>query len=292
MRDTSGTTSGRKAEGREGALPASPAAVATAILQRSSFRPVLGLVLGSGFQHLAARATAVLEKPYTAIAGFPQPGVVGHQGRLVLANLAGVSVAILSGRAHYYEGHSMVAATFPIRVLASMGVRAILLTCAAGGLNRRLRPGDFLCIEDHINFMGANPLRGQPTLGLPRFVDLSDAYDRRLADLLKKAADQCKIRLRGGVYLAVSGPSYETPAEIRAFERLGADAVGMSTVPEVIVARQCGVRVAALACITNLAAGRARGKLSHAEVLATAEAVKEKAVRLVETFVQSHAQTA
>ena len=221
MKESSGTSGGRKSDVREGALPASPAAVAAAVLQRSTFRPALGLVLGSGFQHLAGRVTAVLEKPYASITGFPKPGVVGHEGRLVLGNLGGVSVAVLSGRAHYYEGHSMVSATFPVRVLAAMGVRAILLTCAAGGINRRLKAGDFMCVEDHINLMGANPLRGQPVLGLPRFVDLTQAYDPGLAALLKKSAGQCKIRMRGGVYLAVSGPSYETPAEIRAFERLG-----------------------------------------------------------------------
>ena len=136
---------------------------------------------------------------------------------------AGVAVAVLSGRAHYYEGHSLAATTFPVRVLASMGVRDLLLTCAAGGVNRWLRPGDFLSFSDHINLIGTNPLRGQPVLGLPRFVDLTEAYDPGLAKLLKKSAAQCKIRLRPGVYLAVSGPSYETPAEIRAFERLGAD---------------------------------------------------------------------
>ena len=289
MKETLGTVSSRKGEG---ALPAEPAAVARAVLERSSFKPVLGLVLGSGFQHLAERVTAVLQEPYTAIAGFPKPGVRGHEGRLVLGNLAGVAVAVLSGRAHYYEGHSLAATTFPVRVLASMGVRDLLLTCAAGGVNRWLRPGDFLSFSDHINLIGTNPLRGQPVLGLPRFVDLTEAYDPGLAKLLKKSAAQCKIRLRPGVYLAVSGPSYETPAEIRAFERLGADAVGMSTVPEVIVSRQCGLRVAALACITNLAAGRSKGKISHAEVLATGEAVKEKAVRLIETFVQSYGQSA
>ena len=169
-------------------------------------------------------------------------------------------------------------------VLAACGVTDLLLTNAAGGVNPEFAPGDFMVLTDHINFMGTNPLRGPAISGLPRFVDLTRAYDAKLSALLGTAARASKLRLQRGVYLAVSGPSYETPAEIRAFARFGADAVGMSTVPEVIAARQCGLRVAALSCITNLAAGRSRGALSHAEVLETAERVKTLAAVLLKNF--------
>jgi purine-nucleoside phosphorylase len=174
--------------------------------------------------------------------------------------------------------------TFAARALAEFGIRDLLLTNAAGGVNRRFRPGDFMVITDHINFMGANPLRGPAIKGRPRFVDLTRTYDAGLSGRLREAGRCCQLKLQTGVYLAVSGPSYETPAEIEAFARLGADAVGMSTVPEAIVARQCGLKVAGLSCITNLAAGRGGGTLSHAEVLETAERVKHSAARLLEQF--------
>ena len=178
----------------------------------------------------------------------------------------------------------MARVTFPIRVMAAFGIRDLLLTNAAGGINHRFRPGDFMVLSDHINLMGVNPLRGASTPGLPRFVDLTHTYDSDLNRLLRKAAHGGKLRLHSGVYLAVSGPSYETPAEIRAFARLGADAVGMSTVPEAIVARQCGLNVAAVSCITNLAAGRSGQSLSHAEVLETAERVRNLAAHLLNNF--------
>jgi purine-nucleoside phosphorylase len=176
--------------------------------------------------------------------------------------------------------------TFPVRALATFGIRDLLLTNAAGGVNRRFRPGDFMLLTDHINLMGVNPLRGEAAPDLPRFVDLTRAYDSGLNRLLRRAARACGLRLQAGVYLAVSGPSYETPAEVRAFARLGADAVGMSTVPEAIVARQCGLNVAAVSCITNLAAGRGKQSLSHAEVLETAEKVQNLAALLLKNFVK------
>lgn len=184
----------------------------------------------------------------------------------------------------------MEAVTFATRTLAGAGVTDVLVTNAAGGLNRRFRPGDFMVLTDHINLMGANPLRGPALPGLPRFVDLTRAYDDGLSGLLRRAGRNAGLKLRAGVYLAVSGPSYETPAEIRAFARLGADAVGMSTVPEVIVARQCGLRVAGVSCITNLAAGRGRNPLSHAEVLETAERAKHRAAGFLKTFAQLYGQ--
>jgi purine-nucleoside phosphorylase len=211
-------------------------------------------------------------------------GVSGHAGELLLGRLGGAPVLVLSGRAHFYEGHALSQVTFAVRVLGAYGIRDLLLTNAAGGLNRKFRPGDFMVLTDHINFMGANPLRGAPAPKLPRFVDLTRAYDEGLSRRLRRAGQTCGARLRSGVYLAVSGPSYETPAEIRAFARLGADAVGMSTVPEVIVARQCGISVAAVSCITNLAAGRSAQTLSHAEVLETAERVGTLAAQMLKEF--------
>jgi purine-nucleoside phosphorylase len=171
-----------------------------------------------------------------------------------------------------------------VRALAAFGIRDLLLTNASGGINQKFRAGDFMVLTDHINLMGTNPLRGPAVPGLPRFVDMTQVYDTKLRALLFRAGKSCNLRLQRGVYLAVSGPSYETPAEIRAFGRLGADAVGMSTVPEAMVARQCGLNVAAVSCITNLAAGISKEKLSHAEVLETAERVKTLAAKLLEYF--------
>jgi purine-nucleoside phosphorylase len=184
----------------------------------------------------------------------------------------------------------MQTVTFAVRVLAAMGIRSLLLTNAAGGINSRFKRGDFMQFSDHINFMGMNPLRGWTDGDGSRFVDLSHTYDAALNRLLKKAAEKAKARLHSGVYLAVSGPSYETPAEIRAFAKLGADAVGMSTVPETIVARQCGLNVAALSCITNLAAGRGRTTLSHGDVIATGKAVEKSAALLLESFAELYAE--
>jgi purine-nucleoside phosphorylase len=262
---------------------------ASVIRKACSLRPRLGIVLGSGFHHVLSQVEISAKIAYARLPGFPPVGVSGHSGQLVLGRLGGIPALILSGRAHHYEGHSLAAVTFPIRVLAACGVRDLLLTNAAGGVNRRFRPGDFMVITDHINLMGANPLIGPSWPGLPQFVDLTRAYDPRLSSLLRRAARKCGLRPHSGVYLAVSGPSYETPAEIRAFDRLGADAVGMSTVPETVVARQCGLNVAALSCITNLAAGRSRTTLSHAEVLKTAERVKAEAAGLLSKFAQLYA---
>jgi len=227
---------------------------------------------------------------YRELPGFPQVGVAGHSGRLLIGRLGGAPVLLLGGRAHFYEGHSMAQVTFAVRVLAAYGIRDLLLTNAAGGVNARFRAGDFMVVSDHINFMGTNPLRGAAPAGLPTFVDLSAAYDAGLQKRLGQAARKLGLKLRSGVYLAVCGPSYETPAEIRAFARLGADAVGMSTVPEVIVARQCGLRVAALSCITNLAAGRTARPLLHAEVLQTGERVGILAARLLQQFARQYGQ--
>jgi purine-nucleoside phosphorylase len=250
----------------------------------SRLRPRLAIVLGSGFKHVLSKLEVDAEISYARLPGFPKTTVPGHDGKLVIGKLDGTPVMVLSGRAHFYEGHSMAEVALAVRALAACGICDLLLTNAAGGINRKFRVGDFMMLTDHINFMGVNPLRGLMIKGAPRFVDLTRAYDPELSALLFTAARVEKVKLQRGVYLAVSGPSYETPAEIRAFAQLGADAVGMSTVPEVIAARQIGLRVAALSCITNLAAGASKENLSHEDVLQTGERVKPAGVRLVKGF--------
>jgi purine-nucleoside phosphorylase len=266
----------------------SPEAAAAQLKKTSALRPALAVVLGSGFHHALAGLRVDRKIACAAIPGFPKPTVSGHAGEIYFGHLGGSPVLVLSGRVHFYEGLAMEQVTFAVRVLAAFGVRDLLLTNAAGGVNRRFRAGDFMVVTDHINWMGVNPLRGPAAPGLNRFVDLTDTYDAGLREQLCAAGKSCRLKLHRGVYLAVSGPSYETPAEIRAFARLGADAVGMSTVPEAIVARQCGLRVAAVSCITNLAAGLTPGKLSHAEVLDTAERVKAAGARLIAKFAELH----
>jgi len=257
----------------------SPQTAAARLKKISPLRPTLAIVLGSGFHHVLSELRVKKKISYAKIPGFPVPTVSGHAGELYFGHLGKTPVLVLSGRAHFYEGHPMERVTFAVRALAAFGIRDLLLTNAAGGINKKFHAGDFMVLTDHINLMGANPLRGAP-----HFVDLTRVYDARLSALLFRAGKSCNLRLQRGVYLAVSGPSYETPAEIRAFARLGADAVGMSTVPEAIVARQCGLNVAAVSCITNLAAGISQEKLSHAEVLETVERVKTLAAKLLKYF--------
>jgi purine-nucleoside phosphorylase len=263
-----------------------PQKAAAVILKRTKLRPRLGIILGSGFQGVASLIKADAEIPYTRLPGFAKPAVPGHEGKLLLGTIQGIAVAILSGRSHFYEGHSLEAVTFPVRALAEAGIRDLVLTNAAGGINTKFRPGEFMLVRDHINFMGVNALRGPLPPGRERFIDMTCAYDPELAALFRKAGKLAKVRLHEGVYVAVPGPCYETPAEIRAFATLGGDAVGMSTVPEVAVARQCEIRVAAVSCITNLAAGRSEASISHEEVLAVGQRSKECAARLLEKFIQ------
>lgn len=268
-----------------------PSVTARQIGKFSRLRPTLGIVLGSGFQQAVAQMEVEKEISYLKLSGFPPMSVSGHAGKLLLGRLGGTPVVALSGRAHFYEGHSMEQVTFAVRALAEFGVRDLLLTNAAGGINRKFRPGDFMVLSDHINLMGTNPLCGPASPKWPRFVDMTRTYDAALSGLLHKAAKSCKLQLRSGVYLAVCGPSYETPAEIEAFARLGADAVGMSTVPEAIAARQCGLKVVGLSCITNIAAGRGgRKTLSHAEVLETADRVKHAAGFLLKSFARLYGE--
>lgn len=263
---------------------------ASRFLKRRGFGgPRLAFVLGSGFRSVAEAVQGEFVVDFASIPGFHKPSVAGHGGQLLQGSLGGVPVLVLSGRVHYYEGHTFEDVTFSMRVLAELEVVSVVLTNAAGGIHRKLSPGGFMVIEDHINFMGGNPLRGPVAPGRERFLDLSACYDAGLSALLVQAARKERVALRRGVYLAVSGPSYETPAEIRMFERWGADAVGMSTVPEAIVARDCGMRVAGLSCITNLAAGRG-GALSHQEVLEQSAASGGRAQRLLKRFTRLYAE--
>jgi purine-nucleoside phosphorylase len=255
--------------------------------QLSRLEPRFAIVLGSGFQGALQDVKNGGEASYEEV-GFPCVSVRGHVGRLVIGTMERVPVLAMFGRAHYYEGFSMAEVTFPVRVLAQFGIRDLLLTNAAGGINRRYREGDFVILKDHINSMGVNPLRGEQE---ERFVDLSRVYDPDLRKTLRQAGKAAGVRVHEGVYVAVSGPSYETPAEIRAFRKLGADLVGMSTVPEAIVARQCGLRVAGLSCVTNLAAGLSAKPLSHEEVLATGKKVQQTAADLLGKFVSLYAKT-
>ena len=261
-----------------------PKFAAARLKKVSRLRPTLAIVLGSGFHHALTELRVDKKISYAKIPGFPKPTVSGHAGELYFGHLGKTPVLVLSGRAHFYEGHEMERVTFATRTLAAFGITDLLLTNAAGGINKKFRAGDFMVLTDHINFMGANPLRGTLQKGLPRFFDLTEAYDKKLRELLFRAGKNCNLKLQRGVYLAASGPSYETPAEIRAFAKLGADAVGMSTVPEAIAARQCGLNVAAISCVTNLAAGIGRKNLSHAEVLETAERVKKSGAALLKSF--------
>jgi purine-nucleoside phosphorylase len=267
-----------------------PEITANRLRRISRLRPTLGIVLGSGFQQVVREMQVEAEIAYWKLPGFPPGGVSGHAGKLLSGRLGGTEVMVLSGRAHFYEGHPMTLVTFAVRTLAAFGITDLLLTNAAGGVNRRFRAGDFMMLSDHINLMGSNPLRGAEWPGLPRFVDLTSTYDKELRAMLRRAARSSGITLREGVYLAVGGPSYETPAEIRAFSKLGADAVGMSTVPEAVVARQCGLRVAGLSCITNLAAGIGGQALSHQEVLDTVERVTRKGAKLLSNFARIYAR--
>jgi purine-nucleoside phosphorylase len=248
------------------------------------------MVLGSGFQPVAKRLTIDAAIDYRQLRGFPPSGVRGHAGRVLIGRLAGTAVMVLSGRAHFYEGHSMEQVTFAVRALAAYGIRDLLLTNAAGAVNPRFKPGDFMILRDHINFMGINPLRGAIDSDLKCFVDMTHAYDGNLSRLLRRAGQAAGARLHMGIYLAVCGPSYETPAEIRAFARLGADAVGMSTVPETIVARQCGLNVAGLSCLTNMAAGLCSEPLSHEAVLTMAARVEDRAAAILEQFAALYGQ--
>jgi purine-nucleoside phosphorylase len=254
------------------------------------FEPRLGVILGSGLGSFAD----TLERPtvidYRALPDFPTSSVAGHAGRLVLGYRGAVPVVAMQGRVHFYEGYQPWQVAFPARVLCRLGVRHLTVTNAAGGINPGFRVGDLMAMTDHLNLAGYNPLigRNDERLG-PRFPDMSHAYDPELLAVLKRAAAATGVALREGVYASLAGPSYETPAEIRMLRTLGADAVGMSTVPEVIVAAHMGVKVTGISCITNLAAGLGQQKLSHDEVAETANQVKGTFLSLLGRFLDDAA---
>ncbi|MBI3998022.1 MAG: purine-nucleoside phosphorylase [Armatimonadetes bacterium] len=256
------------------------------IRRRADRRPGAAIILGSGLGALAELVQADAVIPYQDIPHFPQPRVEGHAGRLVIGCLDGHPVAVMQGRAHYYEGYALAEVVFPVLVLHALGAPVLIVTNAAGGLNRDFLAGDLMLITDHINFMGTNPLIGpnEEELG-PRFPDMTQAYDPELIRISEVAAVGARVPVRKGVYIGVSGPSYETPAELRMMGRWGADAVGMSTVHEVIAARHCGMRVLGISAITDMATGEAQAPISHEEVVATAKRIEPEFVRLVRSIV-------
>ncbi len=260
---------------------------ASFVRTRTKVTPRIALVLGSGLGALAGEIAAEATIPYAEIPSFPRSTVEGHAGQLVLGMLEGKPVVAMAGRVHFYEGYTLAEVVFPIRVMRALGAEMLIVSNAAGGINRQWRAGDLMIIADHINFMGSNPLIGpnDPAQG-PRFPDMSAAYDRALVELAERAALAEGLQIRKGVYLGVSGPSYETPAELRMLGRWGADAVGMSTVPEVIAARHMGMRVLGITAITDMATGEQVQQVTHEEVIAVAKQVEPRFIRLVKRVVR------
>jgi purine-nucleoside phosphorylase len=254
--------------------------------------PRIGIVLGSGLGAVADAVIDPIQLPYAEIPHFPRSTVEGHSGRLVAGSLGGVPVLVMQGRVHFYEGYTPQQVTFPLRVLGALGLRAVVLTNAAGGIAEGYHIGQLVALADHINLMSFNPLVGhneprfavKPGAGL-RFFDMTEAYSKPLRSLAQAAADEEGFKLAEGVYLAVSGPSFETPAEIRAFRSMGATLVGMSTVPETIVARHMGIEVLGISCVTNLAAGLGATPLSHEEVFEAGRKVEHRLARLFERLI-------
>ena len=253
------------------------------IKKQTDLRPDIGLVLGSGLGDYADTLEETVRIPYSQIPNFPVPTVPGHSGAMVFGKKCGQTVVVLQGRIHYYEGLPQKEITLPIRVLAALGVKTVVLTNACGGVNLSFKPGDLMLISDHINFSGYNPLIGANLDAFgPRFPDMSDLYTASIRAAIKEKATAAGIELQEGVYAMYSGPNYETPAEIRMFRIMGADTVGMSTVPEALVAGHCGMQVVGISCITNMAAGILPVKLSHAEVMETADRVHDKFQKLLD----------
>ena len=258
-------------------------AAAEYIRSKTDYAPTIGLVLGSGLGDFADTLEDAVRIPYGNIPYFPLSTAPGHAGALVIGKKCGQVVAAMQGRIHYYEGHTMQTITFPVRVMAKLGVKNLVLTNAAGGANAGYAPGTLMLIRDHINYGFANPLIGEnlDEFG-PRFPDVSDLYTRELRDAVKEKAAAAGIHLEEGVYMMFTGPNYETPAEVRMAQILGADAVGMSTAPEALVAGHCGMRVVGVSCITNHAAGVTEAKLDHAEVVEIAARVHDTFQNLLE----------
>jgi purine-nucleoside phosphorylase len=255
------------------------------IESRTNLRPQVAVVLGSGLGAFADELTSRTEIRYSDIPGWPPSTAVGHAGKLIVGKLGAQDVAVMAGRAHLYEGHAPSQVTHGVRVLQAIGVKSVIFTNAAGGINLSLQRGGLVLISDHINLQGSNPLVGpnDDSLG-PRFPDMSDAYCCEYREVAKQVASDLGIQVSEGVYVAVMGPSYETPAEIRFMRTIGADVVGMSTVPEVIVANHMGMKVLAISCVTNMAAGVLPQKLSHQEVLEAGEMVRDTLVRYLKAL--------
>ena len=256
------------------------------ILSKTKLRPSIALVLGSGLGDFADEFGNATKIPYAKIPHFPQSTAIGHAGRLVIGNVGNISVAAMQGRVHLYEGYTAKEVTFPIRVFARMGVKAQIVTNAAGGINRNYSQGCLVTIRDHVNLQGVNPLVGpnEERFGL-RFPDMTHAYDREFQRFVTEEGKKLAISVHNGVYLAVQGPSYETPAEIYSFRTLGADLVGMSTVPEVIAARHSGIRVLGISCVTNMAAGTTDAPLNQEEVLEIAARIKPQFIALLRAVI-------
>ena len=245
-----------------------------------------GIITGSGWD-LSTLPENVTEIHYQDIPGFPTPTVGGHKGRLIHGYHNGIEIILLQGRVHYYEGYSMDDVTFPVKVLQALGVKQVVITNAAGGIRPDFKPGDFMLVTDHINMMGVNPLRGKGNTLDKRFVDMTEAYDRQLAGIARDSANKLGIMLHTGILAALAGPSYETPAEIRMLSALGADAVCMSTVPEVIMSRYLGMKVLAVSMITNHAAGISTSSLLHGDVVNMAESRSKDACRLISAIINN-----
>ena len=262
------------------------AAAASFIRGKSSAVPTIAVILGSGLGEFASSLGNAVSIPYEEIPHWPAATVVGHEGRLAIGDVAGRPVAALAGRAHFYEGHDLRTVTFATRVLGMLGVKILILTNAAGGVNMRFKPGTLMVIDDHINLIGSNPLVGpnDDRFG-SRFPDMTEVYSKRLRRVADDAAGDLGLPLEHGVYAVWHGPSYETPAEIRYLRMIGADAVGMSTVPEAIVARHMGVEVLGISCITNLAAGVLPQPLNHEEVIDTARRVRGQFIGLLQAII-------
>lgn len=262
-------------------------ACAESILARTERRPRLAVILGSGLGAFADALEDSTSIDYGKLDGFPRPTVVGHSGRLVLGEHAGRDLVVMAGRFHYYEGHDLATVTFPMRVLRQLGVRYLLVTNSAGGINPGFDVGDLMVIRDHLNLVGRNPLYGhnEDAFG-PRFPDMTEAYDGQIRGCMATAAKKRGISLQEGVYAGLSGPTYETPAEIRMLRVLGGDAVGMSTVPEVIVARHSGIRVGGISCISNKAAGLGDEELDHSHVADAARAVAGDFIGLLQGTIE------
>lgn len=250
------------------------------------FNPEIGIILGSGLGEFADSFESIIV-PYNEIPGFQKSNVAGHKGQLVFAEVNGKKVVMMQGRYHFYEGYSMQTVTYPVKVMKKLGVQTLIITNAAGAVSGEFSPGELMFITDHINFMGTNPLIGanDDSLGT-RFPDMSEVYNEELIELAEDIAEKLGISYQKGVYVATTGPSYETPAEIMMFRKLGGNAVGMSTVPEAIVANYCGLKVLGISCLTNYAAGVADYPLNHQEVIDTANRVKESFKELLSEFIK------